>query len=86
MVLGIGLALGDGVSVGLLAAIFISNLPEAVGSSCEMRAAGRAPATIVRLWILVALICTLAGVVGYGIADTASGELKGAVDGFAVAG
>jgi zinc transporter, ZIP family len=27
MVLGIGLATGDGVSVGLLAAIFVSNLP-----------------------------------------------------------
>ena len=40
MVLGIGLAAGDGVSVGLLAAIFISNLPEAVGSATDMRAAG----------------------------------------------
>ena len=38
MVLGIGLAAGDGVSVGLLAAIFISNLPEAVGSATGMRA------------------------------------------------
>jgi zinc transporter, ZIP family len=31
MVLGIGLAAGGGVSVGLLAAIFVSNLPEARG-------------------------------------------------------
>ena len=31
LVLGIGLASGDGVSVGLLAAIFVSNLPEAIG-------------------------------------------------------
>jgi zinc transporter, ZIP family len=38
MVLGIGLAAGEGVSVGLLAAIFISNLPEAVGSATEMSA------------------------------------------------
>ena len=36
MVLGIGLAAGDGVGVGLLAAIFISNLPEAVGSATEI--------------------------------------------------
>jgi zinc transporter, ZIP family len=39
-VLGIGLATGDGVSVSLLAAIFVSNLPEAIGSATEMRAAG----------------------------------------------
>jgi zinc transporter, ZIP family len=83
MVLGIGLAAGGGVSVGLLAAIFISNLPEAVGSAAEMRAAGRTPATVTRLWIVVALICTLATAAGYGIADSASGDLQAAINGFA---
>lgn len=83
MVLGIGLAAGGGVSVGLLAAIFISNLPEAVGSASEMRAAGRTPATITRLWTVVALICTLATVAGYAIADSASGDFQAAVNGFA---
>jgi ZIP family zinc transporter len=83
MVLGIGLAAGDGVSVGLLAAIFVSNLPEAVGSATEMRAAGRTRAAIVGLWAIVALICTIATVVGYGIADSTSGELQAAINGFA---
>jgi zinc transporter, ZIP family len=83
MVLGIGLVAGDGVSIGLLAAIFISNLPEAVGSATEMRAAGRSRAAILRLWIIVALICTLATVVGYAIADGASGDLQATINGFA---
>jgi zinc transporter, ZIP family len=83
LVLGIGLASGAGVSVGLLAAIFVSNLPEAIGSSTEMRATGRAPRTIMRLWIAVAVICTLATVGGYAIADATGGELKAAIDGFA---
>ena len=39
-VLGIGIGSGEGVSVGLLVAIFVSNLPEAIGSSSEMHAAG----------------------------------------------
>ena len=52
--LGIGLAAGDGVSVGLLAAIFVSNLPEAIGSASAMRAAGTRPAAIRRLWVLIA--------------------------------
>jgi zinc transporter, ZIP family len=82
-VLGIGIAGGQGVSIGLLVAIFVSNLPEAIGSATEMRAAGRRPAAIRRLWLLVALICTVATVVGYAIADNVSGNLNAAVDGFA---
>jgi ZIP family zinc transporter len=82
-VLGIGIAAGDGVSVGLLVAIFVSNLPEAIGSSTEMRAAGRRPAAIRRLWLIVALICAAATVAGYAIADTVSGNLNAVVNGFA---
>ena len=83
MVLGIGLATGDGVSVGLLAAIFVSNLPEAIGSASEMKAGGKPAATIRRLWIAVAVVCTLATLAGYGIADIASGDTKGTINGFA---
>ena len=83
IVLGIGIASGDGVSVGLLAAIFVSNLPEAIGSSTEMRAAGTPPAAIRRLWLLVALACVAATVVGYAVADSVSGNINAAIDGFA---
>jgi ZIP family zinc transporter len=82
-VLGIGIAAGEGVSVGLLVAIFVSNLPESIGSSTEMRAAGTPPSAIRRLWVLVALLCTAATVSGYAIADTVSGNLNAAIDGFA---
>jgi ZIP family zinc transporter len=82
-VLGIGIAAGEGVSVGLLVAIFVSNLPEAIGSSTEMRAAGTRPAATRRLSLLVALICATATVVGYAIADNVSGNVNAAVDGFA---
>ncbi|HEY7622996.1 MAG TPA: hypothetical protein VH834_24690 [Solirubrobacteraceae bacterium] len=82
-VLGIGIAGGGGVSVGLLVAIFVSNLPEAIGSSTEMRAAGTRPSAIRRLWLLVALVCTVATVAGYAIADNVSGNLNAALDGFA---
>jgi zinc transporter, ZIP family len=83
IVLGIAIAAGDGVSVGLLVAIFVSNLPEAIGSSTEMRAAGARAAAVRRLWFLVALICTLATVAGYAIADSVSGHLNATVNGFA---
>src|SRR3954447_21479508 len=73
LVLGIGLAAGEGVGVGLLVAIFVSNLPEAIGSATDMSKAGRTRTTILRLWVIVAAICMVATVVGYGIADAASG-------------
>jgi ZIP family zinc transporter len=83
MALGIGLAAGEGVSVGLLVAIFVSNLPEAIGSATDMARAGTDRRTITRLWLAVALICTIATVVGYGVADVTAGNFRAAIDGFA---
>jgi zinc transporter, ZIP family len=83
LVLGIGLVGGEAVSVGLLAAIFVSNLPEAIGSASAMRAGRRGDAEIVRLWVAVAAICTLATVGGFALADAVSGEFKAIVNGFA---
>ena len=83
LVLGLGIALGDGVSAGLLGAIFVSNLPEAIGSAAAMRGAGRSRREVLILWTGVAVICTLASGVGFGIADTASDTLQGGINGFA---
>jgi zinc transporter, ZIP family len=83
LVLGIGLASGEGVGVGLLVAIFVSNLPEAIGSASEMKDAGVERSGVLALWAGVAAVCTLASVAGYGIADVASGDLRAAIDGFA---
>jgi ZIP family zinc transporter len=83
LVLGIGLATGGSVSVSLLVAIFVSNLPEAIGSAAAMRDGGRAPSFIGRLWVAVALVCALATVAGYALADPASDRVKAAINGFA---
>lgn len=82
-VLGIGLAAGEGVSFALLVAIFVSNLPEALGSANDMSETGRRREAILRLWLLVACICALASLFGYLLADAVSGDAKAAIDGFA---
>jgi ZIP family zinc transporter len=82
-VLGIGLASGTGISVALLVAIFVSNLPESIGSASDMRAGGSSAREVLRLWGGVAVVCLLATVAGYAIADTAGGGLTGAINGFA---
>ena len=82
LVLGLGIAVGGEVGVGLIVAIFVSNLPEAIGSASKMRAR-RDGATIMRLWVAVAVVCALSTLVGYALADNVSGELQGGVNGFA---
>ena len=64
-------------------AIFVSNLPEAIGSATEMKKAGTGERVILRLWVVVAAICVLATVVGYAAADAASGNVTAGIDGFA---
>jgi zinc transporter, ZIP family len=82
-VLGIGVAAGEGVSVGLLVAIFVSNLPEAIGATTDLRAAGHSRGSIRRLWAVVGAACTVASGVGYVLADLTSGDLQAVIDGFA---
>jgi len=83
LVLGIGLAGGEPISIGLLTAIFVSNLPEAIGSASAMRRAGRPARAIIGLWLAVAACCALATLGGFALGDAVSGELRAAVDGFA---
>ncbi len=82
-VLGIGLAAGSGVSVALLVAIFVSNLPEGVGSASDMRSSGRSGKSVLGLWAAVSALCVLATVGGYAVADVAGDRLKAGIDGFA---
>jgi zinc transporter, ZIP family len=82
LVLGIGLAGGEPVSASLLAAIFVSNLPEAIGGASDMRGhmTGR---HVRRNWIWIAAFCAAATVVGYVVADNTSDELQAGINGFA---
>lgn len=82
-VLGIGIATGKGVSVALLIAIFVSNLPESIGSASDMRANGKSRSRVIALWAAVSVVCALATLGGYVIADKTGGELKAGIDAFA---
>jgi zinc transporter, ZIP family len=82
-VLGLGLAAGQGISVALLVAIFVSNLPESIGSSTDMRAAGERPSRVTALWAAVGIACTVATLGGYAISRVTAERFEAAVDGFA---
>ena len=81
--IGISLVAGGGVGVALVAAVFISNVPEAFGSADAMQAAGRSNRHVVALWLVVCLVTTLATLLGYGALSGASGDVIGGVQAFA---
>jgi ZIP family zinc transporter len=83
LVLGIGIAAGEGVSIGLLVAIFVSNLPEAIGSAIDMRQAGASLREIRVLWFGVAALCALATPLGYFLAERTGGHFQAGINGFA---
>ena len=83
LVLGIGIASGEGVSVALVVAIFASNLPEAIGSASDMRSSGRSGRSVVALWAGVAALCAAATVLGWALAGAVSSDAQALVDGFA---
>lgn len=83
IVIGISLIAGGGVGVPVLAAVFISNLPEGISTSEEMRRAGQSTSKILRTWTLVCAASAVAAAVGYGAFEGASDDIVGLVDAFA---
>jgi ZIP family zinc transporter len=81
--LGMGLVAGGEVGLALLAAVFLSNVPEALGSAAAMQRAGHSVGAILRLWLLVAAVCVAATVVGYLALDGAPATVTAIVLGFA---
>ena len=65
VVLGIGLLGGGGVSLSVLAAVFISNVPEGLSSAAGMKAKGRSARYVFGVWGGIAVISGLAALVGY---------------------
>ena len=63
-VIGLGLLEGTGVSVAVIAAVFLSNLPEAIAATAGLTADGWKRGRIMGLWVLVTLVCGLASLAG----------------------
>ena len=70
-VLGLSLLTGEGVSVAVLAAVFLSNLPEAIAATTGLVAGGWSHARVLGMWALVAVVCALAALIGYALLDGA---------------
>jgi zinc transporter, ZIP family len=83
IVLGLSLLGGEGVSVAMLAAVFLSNLPEALSATAGLYKSGWARQRILGLWVLVTLVSALSSLAGYAFLHGASGATIAFVQSFA---
>ena len=79
VVLGLSLLGGNGVGVPVLAAIFISNLPEGLSSAAGMKRSGRSARYVFGVWIGVALASGAAGLLGCLLLQGASVQVVAAI-------
>lgn len=63
--IGISMIEGGAVSIATVIAIFISNIPEGLSSSAGMKDAGRSKLFIFGVWGIIAILTSIASVLGY---------------------
>lgn len=83
VVIGISLLAGGGVGLAFLAAVAISNLPEAVSSTTGLRRVGWSTRGIMGLWAIVVGLSAVAAGAGYGLGAGAPIEVAAAIEAFA---
>jgi zinc transporter, ZIP family len=81
--IGISLLGGGGVGVAMVAAVFMSNIPESMSATTGLKASGRSTGWILGLWALVVGASTVASVAGYGLLGGASSETVAFIQTFA---
>jgi ZIP family zinc transporter len=82
-VLGMSIAIEGMVSIALLAGIWVSNLPEALGASSGLKKSGWSGSKILLLWSGIVVVSVVAAVLGYLIVDNVSGATGAFVSAFA---
>jgi zinc transporter, ZIP family len=81
-VIGITVLEGGTVGVAVLAAVFLSNLPEALSSATGMKR-GHSSRYVLGVWVLVVVVSAISAALGYGGLDGASGNTIGLIQAFA---
>jgi ZIP family zinc transporter len=75
VVLGSTLLAGAGVGVPFLAAVFVSNVPEALSAAVDLRREGHSRGWIIGLWVVVAAASGVAAGLGYQALGSMAGSI-----------
>ena len=83
IVIGLGIFEGGAVSMAMLVAVFISNLPESIAGTTGMKANGWSRGKIALLWLIIAVVCACASIAGYSLFSSASEKWLSFIQAFA---
>ncbi len=83
VVLGLSILGGTGVGIPVLAAVFLSNVPEALSASSDLEKAGLSRTRIFEMWLIVVLASGLAAALGYAILGSAPASVVVGTQAFA---
>lgn len=81
--IGVSVLGGGEVGIAMVAAVFLSNVPESMSASAGLKRAGRSTGHVLRLWILVMLASGAAAGLGYVLLQGASPETVAVIQTFA---
>lgn len=83
IIIGLGIFEANSVSLAMLVAVFISNLPEAIAGTSGMIAGGWGRKKILLLWFIIALVCAVATIAGFSIFSSATDRWLSFIQAFA---
>ncbi|HYP73928.1 MAG TPA: ZIP family zinc transporter [Microbacterium sp.] len=86
IVMGLSVVGGGGLSIPIVAAVAISNIPEGLGSTAELKRGGAGAGRVFGLWGAIAAVTVVAACVGYLAFQSASPELTAFVTTIAAGG
>lgn len=75
IVIGVSLLEGGAIGLTMVAAVFLSNIPEGLSSAAGMRNAGRSRLYVFALWGGIALVAGIASLLGYVVFDGLPAEV-----------
>jgi ZIP family zinc transporter len=81
--IGVSLLGGGTVSAAMIAAVFLSNVPESLSAATGLRKAGHSATWILGLWFGVAALSAAAAAAGYGLLGGAPPEVVAVTQAFA---
>ncbi len=81
--IGTSLIGGGKVGAAMVAAVFLSNVPESLSASAGMKQAGRSTGAILGLWAGVVAASTAAAALGYGLLGGAGAGVTAVIQAFA---
>jgi ZIP family zinc transporter len=81
--IGVSLLGGGAVGASVVAAVFLSNIPESMSAARGLQAAGRSTGYVLGLWTAVLAASTVASMLGYQFLGTAPDNVIAGIQAFA---